>query len=72
MQISPRLSAGPGRHYSGLLLSRPTQDFFALLFIPISLSVVLFYGKRGFLWIAAFTLACRPPDHLNSAGILVL
>ena len=39
---------------TGLLLNRPTQDFFALLFIPISLSAVLFYGKRGFLWIAAF------------------
>ena len=46
---------------TGLLLNRPTQDFFALLFIPISLTAVLFYGKRGFLWIAAFTVALAVP-----------
>lgn len=52
----------------GLLLNRPTQDFFALLFIPISLSAVLFYGRRGFLWIAAFTLAMAVPLVNSQAG----
>jgi signal transduction histidine kinase len=53
---------------SGLLFSRPTQDFFALLFIPISLSAVLFYGKRGFLWVAAFTVALAAPLITSKAG----
>jgi hypothetical protein len=39
-----------------LLLNRPVLDFFALLFVPISMSAVLFYGKHGFLWIAAFSI----------------
>ena len=54
---------------TGLLLNRPTQDFFALLFIPISLSAVLFYGKRGFLWIAAFTVALAVPLITSKAGL---
>jgi len=54
---------------TGLLFNRPTQDFFALLFIPISLSAVLFYGKRGFLWIAAFTLALAVPLITSKAGL---
>jgi signal transduction histidine kinase len=53
---------------TGLLFSRPTQDFFALLFIPISLSAVLFYGKRGFLWIAAFTVALAVPLITSKSG----
>jgi signal transduction histidine kinase len=53
---------------TGLLLNRPTQDFFALLFIPISLSAVLFYGKRGFLWIAAFSLALAVPLITSHSG----
>jgi signal transduction histidine kinase len=53
---------------TGLLLNRPTQDFFALLFIPISLSAVLFYGKRGFLWIAAFTVALAVPLITSKSG----
>jgi len=53
---------------TALLLSRPTQDFFALLFIPISLSAVLFYGKRGFLWIAAFSLALAVPLIISNSG----
>ena len=53
---------------TGLLLNRPTQDFFALLFIPISLSAVLFYGKRGFLWIAAFAVALAVPLITSKAG----
>ena len=54
---------------TGLLLNRPTQDFFALLLIPISLSAVLFYDKRGFLWIAAFTLALAVPLITSKAGL---
>jgi signal transduction histidine kinase len=54
---------------TGLLFNRPTQDFYALLFIPISLSAVLFYGKRGFLWIAAFTLALAVPLITSKAGL---
>jgi len=53
---------------TGLLFNRPTQDFFALLFVPISLSAVLFYGKRGFLWIAAFTVALAVPLISSKAG----
>jgi signal transduction histidine kinase len=53
---------------TGLLFSRPNQDFFALLFIPISLSAVLFYGKRGFLWIAAFSLALAVPLITSNSG----
>lgn len=53
---------------TGLLLNRQTQDFFALLFIPISLSAVLFYGKRGFLWIAAFTVALAVPLIISTIG----
>ena len=34
------------------------EDFFALLFIPLSLEAVSFFGKRfGFGWIAAFSIA---------------
>ena len=34
------------------------EDFFALLFIPLSLDVVSFFGSRfGFAWIAAFSIA---------------
>ncbi len=46
---------------TALLLNRQQQDFFALLFIPISLSAVLYYGKRGFWWVAAFALALAVP-----------
>jgi signal transduction histidine kinase len=53
---------------TGLQLNHPTQDFFALLFIPISLSAVLFYGKRGFLWIAAFSLALAVPLITSNSG----
>jgi signal transduction histidine kinase len=46
----------------GLLLNRPVQDFYALLLLPLSLQAVLFLGRRkGFLWIAAFTLAMTGP-----------
>ena len=46
----------------GLLLNQPVQDFYALLFMPLSLQAVLFLGSRGgFLWIAALTLAMAGP-----------
>ncbi|HSR34282.1 MAG TPA: sensor histidine kinase [Anaerolineae bacterium] len=46
----------------GLLLNRPVQDFYALLFMPLSLQAVLFLGRRGgFLCISAFTLAMAGP-----------
>jgi signal transduction histidine kinase len=46
----------------GLLLNRPVQDFYALLFMPLSLQAVLFLGSRGgFLWITALTLAMAGP-----------
>jgi signal transduction histidine kinase len=46
----------------GLLLNREVQDFYALLFMPLSLQAVLFLGSRGgFLWITALTLAMAGP-----------
>jgi signal transduction histidine kinase len=46
----------------GLLLNRPVQDFYALLFLPLSLQAVLFLGTRsGFLYIMALTLAMAGP-----------
>jgi signal transduction histidine kinase len=46
----------------GLLLNREVQDFYALLFMPLSLQAVLFLGsRRGFLWITALTLAMAGP-----------
>ncbi len=55
----------------GLLLIRPTEDFFALLFIPLSLQAVLFFGRRlGFLCIAAFTLAMAVPLLISEEGRL--
>jgi len=42
----------------GLLAISPPKDFFALLFIPLSLDVVSFFGRRyGFICIAFFSLA---------------
>lgn len=53
---------------TALLQNRQTQDFFALLFVPISLSAVLFYGKRGFWWIAAFALTLAVPLITSEIG----
>ncbi len=40
-----------------LLVISTLEDFFALLFIPLSLDAVSFFGRRfGFLWIAVFSL----------------
>ena len=45
-----------------LLLIRPLGDFFAVLFILLSLQAVFFYGRRlGFVCIAGFSLAMAGP-----------
>ena len=42
---------------TGLLFIQPFEDFFALLFVPLSLQAVFYFGSRtGFLWIALFAL----------------
>jgi len=47
---------------TGLLLNWVVQDFYALLFMALSMQAVLFFGRRvGFLCIAAFTLAMAGP-----------
>jgi signal transduction histidine kinase len=54
---------------TGLLLNREVQDFFALLFIPLSLQVVLFFGRRaGFACISALTLAMAGPLLASEEG----
>lgn len=41
-----------------LLIVSWSEDFFALLFIPLSLDVISHFGRRyGYVWIAAFSLA---------------
>jgi len=46
----------------GLWLIAPYEDFFATLFIPLSLQAVLFFGRSlGFLCIAGFSLAMAGP-----------
>ena len=53
----------------GLLLIPPHIDFFAGLFIPLSLQAVLSFGRRaGFLFIAGFTLAIPGPLSANQKG----
>jgi signal transduction histidine kinase len=55
----------------GLLLNREIQDFYALLFMPLSLQAVLFLGGRGgFLWITALTLAMAGPLAAAQEGWL--
>lgn len=40
-----------------LLVVSTFEDFFALLFVPLSLEAVSFYGRRfGYLWIVVFSL----------------
>jgi hypothetical protein len=42
----------------GLLVTPPFEDFFALLFVPLSLDGVAFFGRRsGYLFFAFFSLA---------------
>jgi signal transduction histidine kinase len=55
----------------GLLLNRPVQDFYALLFMPLSLQAVLFLGSRGgFSWITALLLAMAGPLAAAQEGWL--
>ncbi len=45
----------------GLQAAPPRLEILSLLFVPLSLQAVLFYGRRlGFGWIAAFILAITP------------
>jgi signal transduction histidine kinase len=47
---------------TGLLLNWVVQDFYALLFMALSMQAVLFFGRRlGFLCITGFTLAMAGP-----------
>lgn len=53
----------------GLLLNREVQDFYALLFFPLGLQAVLYFGRRvGFLYIAALTLAMTGPLVASQEG----
>jgi signal transduction histidine kinase len=53
----------------GLLLVPPILDFFGLLFIPLSLQAVFFFGRRlGFLCIALFFLAMAGPMLTDEKG----
>jgi signal transduction histidine kinase len=53
----------------GLFSIPPHVDFFAGLFIPLSLQAVLFFGRRiGFLCIALFPLAMFVPLTANEKG----
>jgi len=53
----------------GLLLVPPILDFFGLLFIPLSLQAVFFFGRRlGFLCIALFFLAMAGPMLVDEKG----
>lgn len=54
-----------------LLFVPPPKDFFALLFIPLSLQAVLFFGRRiGFLVIASYSLAMAIPLLASEEGWL--
>ena len=53
----------------GLLLNRAVQDFFALLFIPLSLQAVLVFGRQlGFLCVTLFALAMTGPLLASQEG----
>ncbi|HSJ55193.1 MAG TPA: sensor histidine kinase [Anaerolineae bacterium] len=53
----------------GLLLNKEVLDFFGLLFIPLSVQAVLYFGPRaGFLAIAAFVLAIAATLSAASEG----
>lgn len=53
----------------GLLLNRPVQDFYALLFMALSLQAVLLLGTRaGFLYITSLTLAMAGPLAASQEG----
>jgi len=53
----------------GLLLNKQVLDFFALLFVPLSVQAVVYFGPRaGFLAIAAFALAIAGTLHSAPEG----
>jgi signal transduction histidine kinase len=53
----------------GLLFVPPILDFFGLLFIPLSLQAVFFFGRRlGLLCIAFFFLAMAGPMLVDEKG----
>jgi signal transduction histidine kinase len=53
----------------GLLLNRPVQDFYALLFMALSLQAILFLGRRaGFRFITGLTLAMAGPLIASQEG----
>jgi signal transduction histidine kinase len=53
----------------GLLLVPPILDFFGLLFVPLSLQAVFFFGWRpAFLCIALFSLAMAGPLLIDEKG----
>jgi signal transduction histidine kinase len=55
----------------GLLYILPQEDFFANLFIPLSIQAVIFYGRRfGFLCIAFYSLAMAGPLLNSEEGTL--
>ena len=55
----------------GLMRVMPLEDFFANLFIPLSLQAVFFFGRRfGFLCIAFFSLAMAGPLLNSEEGTL--
>jgi len=52
-----------------LLIGSWSEDFFALLFIPLSLDAVSHFGRRsGYIWIAAFSLALTSTLLLAEEG----
>lgn len=54
------------------LLDKSTyEDFFNLLFIPLSLDAVVFFGRRfGYAWIAAFSIAILAVMQFSEEGRL--
>lgn len=54
------------------LLDQSTyEDFFNLLFIPLSLDAVAFFGRRiGYVWIAAFSIAILAVMQFSEQGQL--
>jgi len=54
-----------------LLIVSTSEDFFALLFIPLSLDAVSHFGRRsGYVWIAAFSLVLTSALLLAEEGQL--
>ena len=55
----------------GTLITASYEDFLALLFIPLSLDAVAFFGRRvGFIGIAIFSLAMMTTHLFSDVGLL--